>query len=44
MILTFYDQKEAGIPKKIVKVEDIPGLSKFLFPLFEIYIYFNILF
>lgn len=22
-------QKEAGIPKKIIKVEDIPGLSKF---------------
>jgi hypothetical protein len=23
-------QKEAGIPKKIIKIEDIPGLSKFL--------------
>lgn len=25
----FFVQKEAGIPKKIIKVEDIPGLSKF---------------
>ena len=30
-------QKEAGIPKKIIKVEDIPGLSKFFLasPLFQ---------
>lgn len=24
-------QKEAGVPKKIIKVEDIPGLSKFFY-------------
>ncbi|KAF6148367.1 hypothetical protein GIB67_025586 [Kingdonia uniflora] len=25
-----FQKKEAGIPKKIIKVEDIPGLSKYL--------------
>lgn len=29
LIKDFSYQKEAGIPKKIVKVEDISGLSKF---------------
>lgn len=24
-------QKEAGVPKKLIKVEDIPGLSKFFY-------------
>lgn len=26
-------QKEAGVPKKVIKVEDIPGLSKFFLSL-----------
>lgn len=29
LIKNFFIQKEAGVPKKIIKVEDIPGLSKF---------------
>jgi hypothetical protein len=30
-------QKEAGIPKKIIKIEDIPGLSKFLNVMLTLY-------
>ena len=34
-----FDQNEAGIPKKILKIEDIPGLSKFFnFPSLSVYL------